>query len=379
MPRWPFGPRPLDPAHHQGHAGLIAALLVIAILIIALLGASACGAGESGAATANPAVSWVDQPVTFTADAMTIYATFRHPVGLSQHYPAALLIAGSGPTDRDGNSAVDPGPVDTLKTVADWLSADGVASLRYDKLGSGQTGLGSYAAAPDTIGIAPFEHEAAAGISFLAAQHGVDPARLAVVGHSEGALFALLLASGTGGSAPRVHALALLEPLSGRYLDVITAQVQASVTSAQKAGTITAAAASTIDNDLATATASLRATGTVPPGLPASLASVFNPSTALFLSQADRSDPATLGAGLPAHAPVLVSCSDSDLQVTCPEVDNLVSGLAKAPTDTTYLHLNGADHVLKQDPSGSASNYTKPLPFSPQLQAAIAAFVKQHL
>jgi len=55
MPRWPFGPRPLDPAHHQGHAGLIAALLVIAILIIALLGASACGAGESGAATANPA------------------------------------------------------------------------------------------------------------------------------------------------------------------------------------------------------------------------------------------------------------------------------------------------------------------------------------
>lgn len=97
-----------------------------------------------------------------------------------------LLIAGSGPTDRNGNSPLLPGPVDTLKTVADWLSADGAASLRYDKLGSGQTGLGRFATNPGAIGIAPFEQEAVAALNFLADQRGVDRSRLSVIGHSEG-------------------------------------------------------------------------------------------------------------------------------------------------------------------------------------------------
>jgi hypothetical protein len=44
--------------------------------------------------------------------------------------------------------------------VANWLSADGVASLRYGKLDSGQTGWGKYAAHPDQVGIGPYEQEA---------------------------------------------------------------------------------------------------------------------------------------------------------------------------------------------------------------------------
>ncbi len=71
--------------------------------------------------------------------------------------PAVLLIAGSGPTDRNGNSSVELGPINTLKTLADWLSLDGVASLRYDKLGSGETGLGPFAKRIDSIGVKPFE------------------------------------------------------------------------------------------------------------------------------------------------------------------------------------------------------------------------------
>jgi hypothetical protein len=39
--------------------------------------------------------------------------------------PAVLLIAGSGPTDRNGNSPLISGPVDTLEQIAEWLSADG--------------------------------------------------------------------------------------------------------------------------------------------------------------------------------------------------------------------------------------------------------------
>src|SRR5690242_17860196 len=52
-------------------------------------------------------------------------------------WPVALLVAGSGPTDRDGNSALDGLPLDSLKLLARGLAGRGIASLRYDKRGVG--------------------------------------------------------------------------------------------------------------------------------------------------------------------------------------------------------------------------------------------------
>jgi uncharacterized protein len=373
------------------------ALRQAAILAVTGLGlVSACGqAGTAATASrpstpvtstaAAPRTAWVDQPVSFQAGGLTVYATYRHPATGTSRRSAVLLIAGSGPTDRNGNSALLPAPIGTLQAIAGWLSADGVASLRYDKLGSGQTGLGPYASRPAAIGIGPFEQEAAAALRFLARQPGVDPARLGVIGHSEGALFALLLADGTdprgsgSGPLPSVHALGLLEPLSERYLDVIADQVGAQAAAAQHAGQVTAGQASSLTRAFAAGVAQLRATGTVPPGLPAELSSVLNPANALFLAQADRYDPAQLAARLAPGLPVLVTCSTADLQVTCGEVRHLRAGLARAPADVDFVRLTGADHVLKQDPTGSAAGYTKPLPFSPQLQQVLRAFVEQHL
>ena len=337
-------------------------LRLAAVLALAGLGLmSACTTTTARSmraisASDTPGTPWVDQPVSFQAGGLTVYATYRHPAAATSPMPAVLLIAGSGPTDRNGNSALLPGPVGTLQAVADWLSADGVASLRYDKLGSGQTGLGPYADHPATIGIAPFEQEAAAALRFLARQPGVDRARLGVIGHSEGALFALLLADGAdprgsgAGPLPEVHILGLFEPLSERYLDVIADQVGAQ-TAAER---LTAPQA-------------------------ADLTSILNPGNALFLSQADRYDPARLAARLAPGLPVLVSCSTADLQVTCGEVRHLLAGLADSHADTDFVRLTGADHVLKQDPTGSAARYAEPLPFSPQLQQALRAFVEQHL
>jgi uncharacterized protein len=364
------------------------------VLALAGLGLiSACGPAGTTTARAEPATSapatpgtaWVDQPVSFQAGGLTVYATYRHPARTTSRLPAMLLIAGSGPTDRNGNSALLPGPIGTLQAIAGWLSADGVASLRYDKLGSGQTGLGPYAGRLAAIGVVPFEQEAAAALRFLARQPGVDPARLGVIGHSEGALFALLLADGTdprgsgSGPLPPVHALGLFEPLSERYLDVIADQVDAQVAVARQAGQITPAEAGSLTHAVAAGVAQLRAAGTVPPGLPAGLSSILNPANALFLSQADRYDPAQLAARLAPGLPVIVTCSNADSQVTCGEVRHLLSGLAAGQADTDFVMLTSADHVLKQDPSGSAAGYTQPLPFSPQLRRALRSFVEQHL
>lgn len=362
------------------------AAILAALGLLAACGQTAATSAQPKTPVTKPATQpWVDQPVTFQAGGLTIYATYRHPATTGSRLPAVLLIAGSGPTDRNGNSAVLAGPIDTLKTLADWLSADGVASLRYDKLGSGQTGLGPYASHPATIGIIPFEQEAAAALRFLARQPAVNPDQLGVIGHSEGALFALLLATGTDpphsgpGPLPAVHALGLLEPLAERYLDVLTVQVDAQAAAAERAKLLTAQQAASLTRAWTAGVAQLRTTGTVPANLPADLSSILSPANALFLSEADRYDPARLAARLPVGLPVLVSCSNVDQNVTCGEVRHLLAGLATGQADTDFTMLTGVDHVLKQDPTGSAADYTQPLPFSPQLRQALRQFTTRHL
>jgi pimeloyl-ACP methyl ester carboxylesterase len=62
----------------------------------------------------------------------TLYGTVELPSGSGQ-LPVLLIHAGSGPTDRDGNSAALPGKNDSLKMLAEGLARQGIASLRYDK------------------------------------------------------------------------------------------------------------------------------------------------------------------------------------------------------------------------------------------------------
>ena len=88
----------------------------------------------------------MDDEVTFVADGLTIYGTYRHRAD-SPPGPAALLISESGNTDRNGDNAV-AGKIGTLRAIAGLLSDRGVASLRYDKVGTGRTGLGPYASRP---------------------------------------------------------------------------------------------------------------------------------------------------------------------------------------------------------------------------------------
>jgi acetyl esterase/lipase len=305
---------------------------------------------------------------------MTVYGTYRYPLGIKR-FPAALLISGSGPTDRNGNSADLPGSIDTMQTLAQWLSKAGVASFRYDKVGTGETGMGPYSADPQSVDLAVFEHEAAGALSYLAGRPGVDTSKLMVVGHSEGALFALLLATGGAGDAPAVHSLGLIEPLSRRYLDVLREQVAAQLHTDELAGQISSKAATTLNHAMTSVIASLRSTGTVPVGLPKPLTGFINSSTAQFLTQADRFDPGDLAARLEPKTPVFVTCSDADIQVSCDDVAHLAAGLKQARAATSFSRLSGVDHVLKEDPSHTEANYTAALPFSTQLRVALQKFV----
>ena len=275
-----------------------------------------------------------DAPVTFEADGTTFHGSLRNPDGAA--VAAALLLPGSGPTDRNGNQ---PGvAADTLVRTADALAAHGIASLRFDKIGAGETGLGSYTV--ETIGEYGFTEQvdhAEAAVRLLAEHTGVSPEEILVLGHSEGALTALALADRGIGSG-----FALLAPLPMRYLDLLTVQLNAVVDSGQLGPDGEAVRA-----DLSRAVESLRTTGAFPTDLHPILAQFgMNPANAKFLFESDQLDPVELAAELAADTPVLLTCSDKDLNINCAQVEPLRTALAH--TDLQFEHFTTANHSLEE-------------------------------
>jgi pimeloyl-ACP methyl ester carboxylesterase len=320
----------------------------------------------------------VEDEVAVSTVLGTVYGTLTHPLRSPTTVPAALIIGGSGPTDREGNSAGGPANVDTLKAVARWLALDGVASLRTDKPGSGRTGAGNLT--PKTaaaVTVDDFVTMNAQLFAFLGAQSGVQADKLSVVGHSEGALFALLLARGLPGPAanlPVVHAIGALEPQSLPILDIISAQVTHQVEQAKAVGQLTTDRGDVLLHGLADAIAAIRSGRSLPPDLPTELTPAF-PATALtYLRTADALDPRTLARSLPPVGSMLLSCSDADIQVSCADVNQLAGAATGAGHEVVLTHLIDVAHTLKVDPSRSTDNYGADLPFSPQLQEALATW-----
>jgi dienelactone hydrolase len=303
---------------------------------------------------------WVDDDVSFDADGLTIHGTYRHQQGAGPA-PAVLLISESGPTDRNGDNAV-VGPIGNVRQLAEQLSERGVASLRYDKVGTGKTGLGPFKGRPNDVVSAVYTRGAEAAIHYLVDQPGTDKSRLSVYGLGEGAIHAMTLATNTNAGAPKIHSLALFQPLPGRYLDIITNRVRGD------------ASPQTMSTWLA-AVNEIRVKGTVPGNLPEGLSAIVNNGNVKAVVETDKIDPLALAAKVPAGTPVLLTCSDTDSQASCDTEKPLIDALKH--TTLKVVELQGVNHVLHDDPSDNIANLAKPGPLSPQVVNALDVFVGQ--
>ncbi|CAJ1510116.1 hypothetical protein [[Mycobacterium] burgundiense] len=335
----------------------------LAALIVSMAVLVGCASETESA----PASSWVEDEVSFVADGLTIHGTYRHRPD-AEAGPAALLISESGNTDRNGDNAV-AGPVGNMRLLAEELSERGVASLRYDKVGTGATGLGPYAANPAAVGSAVYTAGARAAFGFLAEQPGSDPQRLSAYGLGEGATHALALADGGD-----LHAVGLLQPLSGRYLDLITQRVRTDVAAAVEQGAKTPQQADEVLAAWAAAVRQARDEGAVDPRpLPDGLSAILNPANVTAVVEADAIDPLAQSKALPDGMAVLLTCSDADGQARCDAVAPLAEALAH--TDLTLVEFEGVNHVLRDDPTDNVANYANGGPLSEQLTSALDEFI----
>lgn len=134
----------------------------------------------------KPPFPYTVEEVTYTsAPGVTLSATLTLPEGKGP-VPAVLLIAGSGPVDRD-ETYLGHKP---FAVLSDYLTRHGIATLRADKRGRGKSG-GDYHASTTL----DFATDAAAGVDYLRHRAEVDVKHIGLIGHSEGGIISPLLAS----------------------------------------------------------------------------------------------------------------------------------------------------------------------------------------
>ena len=133
-----------------------------------------------------------EQPVRFEASGVPFAGTLALPEGTGPH-PAALLISGGNPMDRD----CEVEGFRFFRLLAERLARAGVASLRYDDRGVGESGGGSFY---DSV-LDDHERDVLGALELLHSDPGIDASRIGLIGHSWGGAVAARVAANTPGQA----------------------------------------------------------------------------------------------------------------------------------------------------------------------------------
>jgi len=295
--------------------------------------------------------------VSAQGESGTLRGTFEVPESGATSL-AALILPGSGPTDRNGNNALGI-KADSYALLAERLAGWGIASVRYDKRGVG----GSAAALQDEASLT-IQDLAADAITWVERTNALtDAACVWLIGHSQGGLLALMVAP----NRPDICGLILVAAPGRPFGEVLMAQLRANPANA----TLLAPAQKAVD--------ALSAGQTVDPtSLPKPLQSLFRSSVQTFLKSLVDIDPAKL---LSAYSgPVMVLQGTADLQVPVADAQRLEA----ARPDVTLRLLPNVNHVLKTvPPDDRAANLATygnlDLPLAPGVAQSMSAFVRSNL
>jgi pimeloyl-ACP methyl ester carboxylesterase len=299
----------------------------------------------------KPPFPYGAKEVEFPSDAGVMLAgTLIRPAGAGL-LPAVVLIAGSGPQNRDETvSGHKP-----FLIIADRLARAGIAVLRYDKRGVGGSS-GDYRGAT----AADFVTDGRAALAWLRRQPGIDPNRIGLIGHSEGAEIAPEIAGGN----PDIAFLVLLAPPGVRGDQVLLTQKRAiELASGMPAdivdrsiATQTEMIAAVMASSDAEAIRSKVSTLLMARGVPADRAAVIAADAAspAFRGLLDR-DP--IPALKMLDQPVLVIAGARDLQVL-PDV-NLppIRAALAGNRDARIVLMPGLNHLLQPAATGTPQEY----------------------
>ena len=290
----------------------------------------------------------LQRPISLDTGSGELFGSLLLPQS-AKPVPVVLIIAGSGPTDRNGNSA-EGARNDSLKRLAWVLARHNIASVRYDKRGV----AASLKATPDerNLTLDAYVADAVAWGKSLKADPRFGP--LIVLGHSEGALVAAL-------AAPELDPAGVIS-LSGsaRPVDQVIRQ--------QLADHLPPALLLRSNQILDRLKA-----GQVDADVPDPLQGIFRPSVQPYLISLFRADPAAAFARL--NMPALIVQGTTDLQVGVADAQQL----QKAKPDAELTVIEGMNHVMRIVPNNvkqQLESYNDPqLPLAAELGTRLVRFI----
>ena len=249
-----------------------------------------------------------------------------------QYVPGVVMIAGSGPTDRDGNNAYVPERIDLLRQLALTLADAGIASLRYDN-----RGIGASTRPPPSLAdqerFFTWEHF----VADVQAAHGellrhdeIKSYATGMIGHSEGGLLAI--AASAAMAAKRPHALTLMATPGRPLREIVRSQVARN------------APAFSAETDRVMA--AIEASGRTPTRLSPELQPLFPAYAGPFLKAALAFDPAAELARLDNACLLLQGAADKQV-VAMEDVQPLFDALARRTVSGEALVVPGASHNFK--------------------------------
>jgi len=317
----------------------------------------------------------VNQEITFVSGAVTLSGTLTLPEDATGPVPGVLLLAGSGPVDRNENA---PGEkTDILNTLAGALARAGIGSLRYDKRGIGESG-GSYA----TSSMDDLVSDAQAALSTLKNTPGINADRIFVLGHSEGGILGPILAA----NDPSIGGLILLAAPAHPLDWIIRGQVERLAQAAGLSDAQVQAALAQEDQYLAFVRGShgnwsdytfdeLKA---AMPWLTEALYAQYQATPLSWLREHFAHNP--LDTIRKVTCPVLIIQGEKDFQVPASEADLLAAALRDAGnTGCTLDVLPDLNHLMRTHPEQPNLSYRHlDAPVDSRVVQAVTQWVVSH-
>lgn len=292
-------------------------------------------------------LTFKESPIVLKINTDQLFGTLTTPE-LTKKYPVALIIAGSGPTDRNGNNPMMKN--NSLKMLAEVLAKNGIASLRYDKRGIGESKAS--AISEQSLVFENYTEDAKSWINLLKQDKRFS--QVVIIGHSEGSLIGMI----AGAKANKFISIAG----PGESADIL---IKTQITSKSN---------KQIEDMTFPIIDSLKSGNQVKKVDPM-LNSLFRPSIQPYLISWFKYNPQTEIKKL--TIPILIIQGNNDLQVTVKDAE----ALSKASKSAELLIVDKMNHVMKivdGDKQANLASYNnESLPLSEDMTAKIVSFIKK--
>jgi len=292
-------------------------------------------------------VTFKESPAVLKINNDQLFGTLSTP-DLTQKVPVALIIAGSGPTDRNGNNPMMKN--NSLKMLAENLAKNGIASLRYDKRAIGESKAAG--GSESSLVFENYIQDAKSWINYLKQDKRFS--KIIIIGHSEGALIGMVAST----KADKFVSIAG----AGEPADQII-KTQIAAKSMKQLDDMTFPIIDSLKNGFQVKK--------VDPMLNA----LFRPSVQPYLISWFKYNPKTEISKL--TIPVLILQGNNDLQISVKDADNL----SEANKNAEKVIIDKMNHMMKiidGDQNANMASYNnETLPLSEKLVEKIVSFIQK--